>query len=158
MAGILKYLFLAAILISIIPIVSAETSWNYSIPGTYVWTCPANVTSIYLQMSGGGGSGFGAGGPGWGYRGLGGDNGNYLNKTGITVTPGNDYVIIVGAGAPETPTGLVVGSPGGFSLAFDNNMTGGAGGLMGAINSGNGGAGSTGFLTGGNAAKGGDAT
>jgi PKD repeat protein len=107
-------------------------------------------------MSGGGGSGFGAGGPGWGYRGLGGDNGNYLNKTGITVTPGNDYVIIVGAGAPETPTGLVVGSPGGFSLAFDNNMTGGAGGLMGAINSGNGGAGSTGFLTGGNAAAGGD--
>ena len=156
MAGILKYLFLAAILISIIPIVSAETSWNYSSPGTYVWTCPANVTSIYLQMSGGGGSGFGAGGLGWGYRGLGGDNGNYLNKTGITVTPGNDYVIIVGAGAPETPTGLVVGSPGGFSLAFDNNMTGGAGGLMGAINSGNGGAGSTGFLTGGNAAAGGD--
>ena len=63
-------------------------------PGTYSWTAPAGVTSVSVVCVGAGGGGLsneinqggGAGGGGLGY------------KNNISVTPGQSYTVVVGAG------------------------------------------------------------
>lgn len=59
------------------------------------WTAPAGVTSATVEAWGGGGAGGGAtGNPA---KGGGGAGGQYARKV-VTVTPGNSYAIVVGAG------------------------------------------------------------
>ncbi|MBI4085993.1 MAG: fibronectin type III domain-containing protein [Candidatus Liptonbacteria bacterium] len=67
------------------------------------WTAPAGVTSVTVEAWGGGGAGgvSGAGGTGAG--------GGAYSKATVTVTPGQNYSLTVGAG------GVVLGTPSGDS-------------------------------------------
>ena len=81
----------------------------YDEPGTYSWTAPAGVTSVSVVCIGAGGAGTrgtspsdenqlrqggGAGGLGW--------------KNNISVTPGQTYTVVVGAGGNALATGDIV--------------------------------------------------
>lgn len=89
----------------------------YTTPGTYSWTAPAGVTSISVVCVGAGGAQSGntplggAGGGGLGY------------KNNITVIPGNNYTVVVGA------TGAFGGgNNGGDSYFIDTTTVKGGGG------------------------------
>jgi hypothetical protein len=69
----------------------AQTTVTYSTPGTFAWTPPAGVTSITLQMWGGGGAGI--------YGSASGGGGAFLQTTLIPVVYGTTYSVVVGAGA-----------------------------------------------------------
>jgi hypothetical protein len=90
---------------------TAKGSVSYTTPGTYSWVAPAGVTSVSVVAVGGGGGGAigtclyccsipatvyaggtGAGGGGLGY------------KNNYSVTPGNSYTVVVGAGGAPTHT------------------------------------------------------
>ena len=62
----------------------------YDTPGAYYWICPPGVTSVCVLCIGGGGRGYFAGGGGGGYA--------YIND--YPVTPGQGYLVVVGAGSP----------------------------------------------------------
>jgi microcystin-dependent protein len=76
--------------------------------GSGNWTCPAGITTIYITMVGGGGTGgqngyaspspYGAGGGG------GSSGGHLINKI-YTTTPGNTYAYSVGAAGAATTFG-----------------------------------------------------
>ena len=133
-----RILILAIILLLSLPIVSAYDI-GYPWPGTYVWTCPANNTSMFVNMAGGGGSGASSGTGStyltWGY---GGSAAEYGNTTMVTVVPGTNYTIVVGAGgATATPSITGAYSPavthvGGDSSALGITKHGGAGGTQGS--------------------------
>ena len=84
------------------------------------WTCPPNVTSITALVIGGGGGGTFGGGftrnGGYGGVGIG----------TITVSPGTNYTITVGAGGTGSVGGTATG--GGDTTAFSITATGGTGG------------------------------
>ncbi len=72
----------------------------YLTPGTYQWTCPANVTKVHAVCIGAGGGGSygsgsfeagGGGGLGW--------------KNNIPVTPGQTYTVVVGDHGPQHSQG-----------------------------------------------------
>jgi hypothetical protein len=74
----------------------------FTTPGTYTWTAPAGVTSVSVVAVGAGGGGTsvydsiqlgrgGGGGLGW--------------KNNITVTPGQTYSVVVGAGGAAATSG-----------------------------------------------------
>ena len=146
--------------ISIVPplVVYPAGQQEYITPGTYSWTAPAGITSVCVVCVGGGGrgsvkaqytgstllAGGGGGGLGW--------------KNNISVTPGQSYTVVVGAGSPtvsypsNTPptaptipaqdsyfisTSTVKGGAGGNSTL----TSGGAGGTYVGDGGGNGGAG-----------------
>ncbi|PZO83267.1 MAG: hypothetical protein DI626_09190 [Micavibrio aeruginosavorus] len=71
--------------------IAAPGQIAYTTPGTYTWTAPAGVTSVSVVSVGGGGSrssgnNCGGGGGGLGY------------KNNISVVPGQNYTVVVGAG------------------------------------------------------------
>lgn len=73
-------------------------TYSYGTPGSDTWTVPANVTSVKVKVWGAGGS------AGTGEKitdahrsGQGGGAGGYSEKT-LTVTPGDVYSLVVGAG------------------------------------------------------------
>ena len=111
---------------------------GYPWAGSYVWTCPANNTSMFVNMAGGGGSGASSGTGNiyltWGY---GGSAGEYGNTTMVTAVPGTNYTIVVGAaGANATPSitgpySPAVSHAGGDSSALGITKHGGAGGTQG---------------------------
>ena len=88
----------------------------YITTGTYSWTAPAGVTSVSVVAVGGGGAGWSAwanaagagGGLGW--------------KNNISVTPGNSYTVVVGAG------GVRNGGAGGTSFFISTATVAGYGG------------------------------
>jgi hypothetical protein len=61
---------------------------EYTSAGSYTWQAPAGVTSVDLTLIGAGADGDGNNGGG---------GGSFIYKTGIPVTPGNNYSIVVGA-------------------------------------------------------------
>ena len=69
----------------------------YTLPGTYSWTCPPNVSSVSVVCVGGGSMGY----PPWSgtYGGSGGGLG-YLNN--YSVSPGSTYTVRVGYGGRST--------------------------------------------------------
>ena len=90
-------------------IAAPSSQVEFTTPGTYSWTAPAGVTSVCAVCIGGGGAGTrgaspsdvdqlrrggGAGGLGW--------------KNDISVTPGQTYTIVVGAGGTTLATGTIV--------------------------------------------------
>jgi hypothetical protein len=107
--------------------ISGYTAQTYTAPGTYTWTVPAGVTSITLGAIGGGGGGV--------QKTAGGNGGNGANvaySNSYTVTPGQSYTIVVGAGGSP---GAVFGNTGGstyMTLSTSNVAVvvagGGAGG------------------------------
>jgi PKD repeat protein len=140
MARILRLLAILSILtLAIIPTVVTATTWNYTTPGTYYWIAPANITKLYLSIAGGGGSGASTGRvSAYLTSGLGGAAGSYGNHSYVTVVPGTNYTLIVGAGGAQAePTWgtshfySVVSNPGGSSVAFGYTAPGGAGGAVG---------------------------
>jgi hypothetical protein len=86
--------------------VSAYSAQTYTAPGTYTWTVPAGVYSITLGAVGAGG-----GGVQKSSGGNGGNGGNVAYYNSYTVTPGDTYTIVVGAGgAPGAVYGITGGS------------------------------------------------
>lgn len=124
----------------------------YTSAGTYTWVAPTAVTSVSVVAIGGGGagrnSGFGCGGGGGGGGGLG-------YKNNYSVTPGNSYTVVVGAGqSPGSVTTcardsyfisrcVVKGGYGGST----SSATAGTGGTYTGTGGGNGGAGGKGNYT-----------
>ena len=97
---------------------TGEASWT--IPGTYSWTCPTDVTSVCVVCIGAGGTGGAYGGAG----------GSLAYKNNITVTPGQSYSIVVGATNSqnyESPWNFVAQD----SSAFNCIAHGGHGGYSG---------------------------
>lgn len=74
---------------------------SYTSPGTYTWTCPADVTTARVTVAGGGGGGIAVH---WriditGSKYAGGKGGaGALNTTTLSVTPNHAYTITVGKG------------------------------------------------------------
>ena len=77
---------------------------EYTVAGTYSWTCPANVTSVSVVCVGGGG---GSSIPGQTWTGTGagdgGGGGGLGYKNNISVTPGQSYTVVVGGN--DAPAG-----------------------------------------------------
>jgi hypothetical protein len=113
------------------------------------WTVPASVSTINILVVGGGGGG----GTGNDYRwpGGGGGAGGYQYQTGVTVTPGAIYPVIVGAGGAGGANSSN-GNPGGDSSAVSILSIGGG---RGATSSQTGGSGGSGGGGGGNSGSGG---
>lgn len=111
---------------------------SYTSPGTYSWTCPANVTSVSVVCVGGGGGGGGRGthvtNGSSAQGGYGGGLG-YVNN--FSVTPGQSYTVVVGGGG-NAGNNSTSGSSGGSSY-FNSSTTvkgqGGPGGLIGSDSS-----------------------
>lgn len=86
----------------------------YTTPGTYSWTAPAGVTSVCVVC-------VGAGSSASGYFGTAGAGGALAWKNDISVTPGQSYTVVVGAGGVGgTGTGYA-GAAGGQS-SFSNGV------------------------------------
>jgi hypothetical protein len=66
---------------------------EYTSAGSYTWQAPAGVTSVNITLIGAGADGGNTG------SGNGGGGGAFIYKTGVPVTPGNNYAIVVGAHA-----------------------------------------------------------
>ena len=78
------------------PIPAIASQQAYTTPGTYSWVAPAGVTSVCVVCVGGGGSGARAAFAGLYYPG--GSGGGLGYKNNISVTPGQSYTVVVGAG------------------------------------------------------------
>ncbi len=141
----------------------AQTSVTLTTSSTSPWTVPAGVTSLKVQMWGGGGGG---GGP-TGNGGSGGGGGGAYTVTTVTVTPLSSISFVVGAGGTAgsgiaggaggntTFTGATTANGGGGGSITGSTPAGGSGGTGGTFNGGNGGAGSiTSFMGGGGGASG----
>lgn len=125
----------------------------YISPGTYSWTCPADVTSVSVVCVGGGGGG---GSAYYNSTGAGGGGGlRYGNN--ITVTPGTSYTVVVGSGGSGGTNSPNAGGDSSFnSSVIASGATGQAGGGAGSGGTagyagGNGGTGSA-YCGGGGAA------
>ena len=116
-------------------IASDATSVSFTTIGSSSWVAPANVFSVSVQAWGGGG----AGGDGTNNGGGGGGGGAYASGT-VSVTPGNSYTVVVGAGGSPPTVGGTSGQNGqdssfnGTSVLAKGgtgggNANGGAGGL-----------------------------
>ena len=109
---------------------------EYTVVGTYSWTCPADVTSVCVVCIGGGG-GSSAGSQTWtgsSYSGgTGGAGGGLGWKNNISVTPGQSYTVVVGDyGAAGTST--TAGGDGSDSYFIDTTTVKGGGGDGGPVN------------------------
>ncbi len=104
---------------------------TYSTPGTYTFTPPAGVTSVLVQAWGGGGGGGSSNANGTQRRAGGGGGGGGFTSSNITVTPGNNYTVVVGAGG--TAGNADDGGNGGNSTFNTNSViaNGGRGGERG---------------------------
>ena len=84
-----------------IQIVTTNSTYTFTNPGTTNWTCPSNVSSIKVECWGAGGSGGAASRAGFTSGNAvagGGAGGAYAKLNSYAVTPGNSYYINVGAG------------------------------------------------------------
>lgn len=96
--------------------------------GTHEWTAPTGITSVNVACWGG--SGGGADGSGSDTGGGGGGAGAYAVSTGISVTAGNKYFVVVGVGGNGAIYSAGVAT-GGTDSSFDSTVVvadgGGAG-------------------------------
>ena len=128
-------------------------SAEFTSPGTYTWTAPANVNEVSVVAVGGGGGGNrgtntnsgggGGGGLGWKYS--------------IPVTPGEDYTVVVGSGGTRDTDsdGGYNSTDGGTSYFISAGTVAGLGGQRGQEGSGGAGGGFVGD-GGGNGGRGGN--
>lgn len=137
---------------------SVEYEQTFTTSGT--WTAPEGIFAVDVECWGGGGGGGGSEIKST-YGGGGGGGGGYAKTTNISVTPQQEYQVIIGTGGTGGAAGAS-GNPGDNST-FDTNSViasgGGGGGGVGSATAGaagGGGSGSTGGTTyiGGNGATG----
>jgi len=84
------------------------TTQAFTSLGSSSWTCPADVTSVEVAVVAGGGSGAD--------NGAGGGGGGVIYTPGYSVTPGQTYSIVVGAGGSSVTAGTnTIGTNGGNS-------------------------------------------
>ncbi len=104
---------------------------SYATPGSYSWVVPAGVTSVNVEVWGaGGGGGIGAATNGASTGGGGGGSGGY-SKSVISVTPGQTYTVVVGAGG-TVPASYINAGTGSFSsFAGNSSLVKAYGGLGG---------------------------
>ena len=95
----------------------------YTTSGTFSWTCPTGVTSVCVVCVGGGGGN----GRGGGSGSSGGSGGGLGWKNNITVTPGNNYTVVVGSGGAGVG-GASSGAGGGDSYFINTSTVKGGGG------------------------------
>lgn len=89
---------------------------SFTAPGTYTWVCPAGVTSVSVVCIGGGGSGpYGGPAGGLGY------------KNNISVTPGQSYTVVVGAGVARNTNGIFSSTSAGDSYFISDTIVKGGG-------------------------------
>lgn len=126
--------------------VSGGSATTDTITSTQNWTVPVGVYSITVEAWGAGGGGGGDTTTG-GYGGGGGAGGGYSKSTGISVTPGTSYSVVVGTGGAGGANAASpgVGGTGGDSTFNSTTVvakggTGGAGGTSGGASGGTGGA------------------
>jgi len=104
-----------------------STSAEFTTPGTYSWIAPSGVTSVSVVCIGGGGGGGttnnggtmgsgGGGGLGW--------------RNNITVVPGENYTVVVGAGGAQGIDGPLLGD-GKTSYFINTSTVSGIGGIRG---------------------------
>ena len=109
---------------------------EYTQPGTYLWQCPPNVTSVSVVCVGGGGGG------GYGdSNGGSGAGGNLRYKNNIPVVPGQQYRVIVGAGGDAGTISSPAGKSGSLSSFGDTLVVahgGGGGSTVGGTVTGSG--------------------
>ena len=154
----------------------SQTTEIFTTPGSFQWTCPPTVTSVTVQVWGGGGKGSTKTIGSSTLKGGGGGGGAFASAT-LAVVPGQNYFGSIGLGSNNNATDgesswfsnntISVNAAGGFSVS-NNTPTGGGGGTSaasvgttiysggvgcnGALPSGNGGGGgsSAGSLANGN--------
>ena len=106
----------------------------YTTAGTYSWVAPAGVNSVSVVAVGGGaGAPFSRGAPGGALA--------YVNN--YSVTPGNAYVVVVGAGAPGCTSFSYSGGDSHFNATAVRAGGGLCSGVGGVVINGTGGAGGT---------------
>ncbi|NNS66823.1 hypothetical protein HL457_04500 [Escherichia coli] len=109
---------------------------------TATWTCPAGVTTVYIDACGGGGGG--AYGTLNATGGGGGGGAQAVRRSAISVSPGQTYIITVGLGGVAGVVGSVNGGNGG-TTSFGSliSLAGGIGGKNNGTGSAPGGGGGT---------------
>jgi hypothetical protein len=119
---------------------------KFETPGTYNWKVPPGITTIWIEVWGGGGQGGGIGGKANYSSGGGGGSYGYGR---FTVVPGTLYVVTVGAGGNITinsgsggssSVGTLISANGGARGGFSNNFS-----TCAALVGGNGGTSSASF-------------
>jgi gliding motility-associated-like protein len=128
---------------------------TYTKAGSFVWTAPSCVTSAIVECWGGGGAGGGATGGSFANAnkiGGGGGGGAYTKKT-ITVVPGTNYDVFIGAAAKGSSGNGIIGATSTFGLG-GTVLVSGAGGGGGTADTGQGGAGGVGTFNGGKGSSG----
>ncbi|HFK2693721.1 TPA: glycine-rich domain-containing protein, partial [Kluyvera ascorbata] len=109
---------------------------------TATWTCPAEVTTVYIDACGGGGGG--AYGTLNATGGGGGGGAQAVRRSAINVSPGQTYTITIGLGGVAGVTGAVDGGNGGVTrLGSLISLAGGIGGKNNGTGSAPGGGGGT---------------
>ncbi len=123
---------------------------EYTSPGTYTWTVPAEITSVCVVCIGGGGD------SGTANSGQAGGGGALAYKNGISVTPGQQAQVVVGQGGQHSGNQGQNGNASQFTYGGTGyaNAQGGFGGY--GEGSGTGGSGGAGGAAGGNRTGGGD--
>lgn len=116
------------------------TAVNYISAGTFSWTCLAGITSFQAEVWGGGGGGGGTSSSSYSAGGAGG--GAYSKKSGINVTAGSNYTVVVGYAGWGVNGGD--GVSGGSSYFVDNITVLAVGGQYGHVAAVGGGAGGAG--------------
>ncbi|MEA4982886.1 MAG: glycoside hydrolase family 3 C-terminal domain-containing protein [Paludibacter sp.] len=114
-------------------IANAQIVVPFTTAGTTTWTCPDGITSITVECWGGGG----AGGTGKNssatqtrpVKGGGGAGGGYAKKV-VSVIPGTNYTVVVGAGGISAPDATVNGEASYFMDATTVKADGGPGGVF----------------------------
>lgn len=139
-------------------VLSQTTTQTFTVPGPNTFSVPPGIVKVTVKAWGGGGGGGGADSNSTENRaGGGGGGGAFVLNNNVTVTPGVDITVTVGAGG--TPgTNPTIGGTGGtstFASAIPVNAPGGVGGTSGlpADRTGAGGAGGTGTNNGGAGAE-----
>ena len=106
---------------------------NYITPGTYTWVAPTglNPSTVSVVCVGGGGGGYFAT-RGAGYNGACGGGAGLGWKNNISVTAGQSYIVVVGAGAAQSINSQ---TNGGDSYFSSTSVVKGGGGQGGSTNS-----------------------
>ena len=129
----------------------------YTTPGTYSWIAPINLSPATVSIVCVGGGGAGYGNTNTSGAGAAGGGGGLGYKNGISVTAGNSYTVVVGAGGAATvgsqqygedsyfiSAGTVRGIGGGAGLGYGGGAAGGTGGPYTGDGGGSGGTGGAG--------------
>ncbi len=144
----------------------SKTTWEFTSTGAHSWIAPAGVTSVLVEAWGGGGGG------GGGLNNAGGGGGGGYSKATVSVTPGQTYDVVVGAGGTSgsgavssfhTPSvvsalgggsGLSTGGGAGGAASVGDGFSGGNGAAPGVVDMSGGGPGGGGGSSAGSAGAG----